>query len=142
MLLSVVSLAQLGAIVAQVEWVRWRYTGKIKVLVLSVLAPQILIGSQWNSARPKVSSSSVLHGPVVKLVWASFCLSPSSYLIFQPSSFVQLVRLSVSIRLPSPSHPRRVSTLTVLVLSVAPQILIGSRWNSTRPKGFLVDIKP
>ena len=28
MLLSVASLTQLGAIVAQVEWVRWRYTGK------------------------------------------------------------------------------------------------------------------
>ncbi len=28
MLLSVASLTQLGAIVSQVEWVRWRYTGK------------------------------------------------------------------------------------------------------------------
>ena len=28
MLLSVASLVQLGAIVAPVEWVRWRYTGK------------------------------------------------------------------------------------------------------------------
>ena len=28
MLLSAASLVQLGAIVAPVEWVRWRYTGK------------------------------------------------------------------------------------------------------------------